>query len=182
MKKVLRYLLMTVLALCFTVPCLSAAEAATVALLPLINHVEGDELANKVYYNNAIKALKSQPGFVVIENNKLNQAIDDSKYAETGMEQAVLAKIAKEGDVDIVFVMQLDKLAKKPMHRVGERMVKLDLLGKAAAYNRLNGVYYTHVVRGDKEIDETLTSRWDWTHEEFGRAVRVEINRALRAK
>ena len=182
MKKVLRYLLMTVLALCFTVPCLSAAEAATVALLPLINHVEGDELANKVYYNNAIKALKSQSGFVVIENNKLNQAIDDSKYAETGMEQAVLAKIAKEGDVDIVFVMQLDKLAKKPMHRVGERMVKLDLLGKAAAYNRLNGVYYTHTVRGDKEIDETLTSRWDWTHEEFGRAVRVEINRALRAK
>ena len=98
------------------------------------------------------------------------------------MSQGVLAKIAKEGDVDIVFVMQLDKLSKKPMNRVGERMVKLDMLGKAAAYNRLNGVYYTHNMRGDKEIDETLTSRWDWVHEEFGRAVRIEINRALRAK
>ncbi|MDY2636699.1 MAG: hypothetical protein SOV56_02035 [Phascolarctobacterium sp.] len=182
MKKVLRYLLMTVLVVCCSIPCLNAAEAATVALLPLINNVGGDELANKVYYNNAIKALKSQPGFVVIENNKLNEAIDNSKYAEAGMSQGVLAKIAKEGDVDIVFVMQLDKLSKKPMNRVGERMVKLDMLGKAAAYNRLNGVYYTHNMRGDKEIDETLTSRWDWVHEEFGRAVRIEINRALRAK
>ena len=42
MKKVLRYLLMTVLAICFTIPCLNAAEAATVALLPLVNNVEGD--------------------------------------------------------------------------------------------------------------------------------------------
>ncbi|MGM9583360.1 MAG: hypothetical protein ACI3WU_06560 [Phascolarctobacterium sp.] len=182
MKKVLRYLVMTILALCFTVPCLSAAEAATVALLPLINNVAGDELANQVYYNNAIKALKSQPGFVLIENNQLNTAIDNSQYTTTGLTQSTLAKIAKEGNVDIVFGIELDKLTKKPMNRVGERMVKLDLLGKAAAYNRLNGVYYTHNLRGDKEIDETLTSRWDWTHEEFGRTVRQEVSRALRAK
>ena len=79
MKKVLRYLLMTVLAICFTVPCLNAAEAATVALLPLINNVAVDELANQVYYKNSIKALKSQPGFVVMENNTLNNAIEANK-------------------------------------------------------------------------------------------------------
>ena len=182
MKKVLRYLLMTVLAICFTIPCLNAAEAATVALLPLVNNVEGNELANQVYYNNAIKALKSMPGFVIVENNQLNAAIEANKVAGSVPSEAALAKIAKEGNVDIVFGMQLDKLGKKPMNRVGERMVKLDLLGKAVAYNRLNGVYYSHNVRGDKEIDETLTSRWDWPHEEFGRSVRQEISRALRAK
>ena len=141
MKKVLHYLLMTVLVICCSIPCLNAAEAATVALLPLVNNVEGDELANQVYYNNAIKALKSMPGFVIVENNQLNAAIDNAKLDTAGLNKNTLEKIAKEGNVDIVFGMQLDKLGKKPMNRVGERMLKLVLEGQAVAYNSLNGVY-----------------------------------------
>ncbi len=182
MKKVLRYLLMTVLAICFTIPCLNAAEAATVALLPLVNNVEGDELANQVYYKQAINAIKAQPGFVLVENDQLTQAFENAKINTAGIDQKSLEKIAKEGDVDVVFAMQLDKLARKPLNRTGERVLKLELEGKAFAYNRLNGVYYVHNLKGGKEIDEALTSRWDWAHEEFGRAVRQEISRALRAK
>ena len=182
MKIVLRYLLMTVLAICFTIPCLNAAEAATVALLPLVNNVEGDEIANQVYYKQAINAIKAQPGFVLVENDQLTQAFENAKINTAGIDQKSLEKIAKEGDVDVVFAMQLDKLARKPLNRTGERVLKLELEGKAFAYNRLNGVYYVHNLKGGKEIDEALTSRWDWAHEEFGRAVRQEISRALRAK
>ena len=182
MKKVLRYLLMTVLAICFTIPCLNAAEAATVALLPLVNNVAGDELANQVYYKQAINAIKAQPGFVLVENDQLTQAFENAKINTAGIDQKSLEKIAKEGDVDVVFAMQLDKLARKPLNRTGERVLKLELEGKAFAYNRLNGVYYVHNLKGGKEIDEALTSRWDWAHEEFGRAVRQEISRALRAE
>lgn len=182
MKKVLRYLLMTVLAICFTVPCLNAAEAATVALLPLVNNVEGDELANQVYYKQAINAIKAQPGFVLVENDQLTLAMENSKFGIAGINQKTLEKIAKEGDVDVVFAMQLDKLGRKPVNRTGERVLKLEMEGKAFAYNRLNGIYYVHNLKGGKEIDEALTSRWDWAHEEFGRTVRQEISRALRAK
>ena len=186
MKKVLRYLLMTVLAICFTIPCLNAAEAATVAatvaLLPLVNNVEGDELANQVYYKQAINAIKAQPGFVLVENDQLTLAMENSKFGIAGINQKTLEKIAKEGNVDVVFAMQLDKLGRKPVNRTGERVLKLEMEGKAFAYNRLNGVYYMHNLKGGKEIDEALTSRWDWAHEEFGRAVRQEISHALRAK
>ena len=182
MKKVLRYLVMTVLAICFASPGLNAAEAATVALLPLVNNVAGDELANQVYYKQAINAIKAQSGFVLVENDQLTQAFENAKINTAGIDQKSLEKIAKEGDVDVVFAMQLDKLARKPLNRTGERVLKLELEGKAFAYNRLNGVYYVHNLKGGKEIDEALTSRWDWAHEEFGRAVRQEISRALRAK
>lgn len=48
MSKVLRYLLMTVMALCLSIPCFgTAAEAAGVALLPLINNVEEKQLKVK---------------------------------------------------------------------------------------------------------------------------------------
>ena len=182
MKKVLRYLVMTVLAICFAIPGLNAAEAATVALLPWVNNVAGDELANQVYYKQAINAIKAQPGFVLVENDQLTQAFENAKINTAGIDQKSLEKIAKEGDVDVVFAMQLDKLARKPLNRTGERVLKLELEGKAFAYNRLTGVYYVHNLKGGKEIDEALTSRWDWAHEEFGRAVRQEISRALRAK
>ena len=182
MKKVLRYLVMTVLAICFAIPGLNAAEAATVALLPLVNNVAGDELANQVYYKQAINAIKAQPGFVLVENDQLTQAFENAKINTAGIDQKSLEKIAKEGNVDVVFAMQLDKLARKPLNRTGERVLKLELEGKAFAYNRLNGIYYVHNLKGGKEIDEALTSRWDWAHEEFGRAVRQEISRALRAK
>ena len=182
MKIVLRYLVMTVLAICFAIPGLNAAEAATVALLPLVNNVAGDELANQVYYKQAINAIKAQPGFVLVENDQLTQAFENAKINTAGIDQKSLEKIAKEGDVDVVFAMQLDKLARKPLNRTGERVLKLELEGKAFAYNRLNGVYYVHNLKGGKEIDEALTSRWDWAHEEFGRAVRQEISRALRTK
>ena len=173
---------MTVLAICFAIPGLNAAEAATVALLPLVNNVAGDELANQVYYKQAINAIKAQPGFVLVENDQLTQAFENAKINTAGIDQKSLEKIAKDGDVDVVFAMQLDKLARKPLNRTGERVLKLELEGKAFAYNRLNGVYYVHNLKGGKEIDEALTSRWDWAHEEFGRAVRQEISRALRAK
>ena len=123
MKKVLRYLLMTVLAICFTIPCLNAAEAATVALLPLVNNVEGDEIANQVYYKQAINAIKAQPGFVLVENDQLTQAFENAKINTAGIDQKSLEKIAKEGDVDVVFAMQLDKLARKPLNRTGERVL-----------------------------------------------------------
>ena len=114
MKKVLRYLLMTVMAICFSIPCFGAAEAASVALLPLINNVEGgDELANQVFYKNALAVLNSKKGFVVVENDKLTAVIDAAKVGNKVPSAATLEKIAKDGDVDIVIAVQLDKLDDK---------------------------------------------------------------------
>ena len=59
---------------------------------------------------------------------------------------------------------------------------ELDMEGKAVAYNNISGTFYKHEFASDQQIDETLTTRWDWVHEEFGRQVRIEIKRALKAK
>lgn len=182
MRKVLRCLLLTLMTLCFSLPALGAAEAATVALLPLINNVAGDELAAQIYYKEAINTLKSKKGFVLVENDALTAAIEKAGVGNAVPGQAALAQIARDGDVDIVFALQLDELSKRERQLPGERIAKLNLQGKAVAYNRLNGAFYEHKLKSDKEIDVSLTARWDWKHEEFGRAVRQEIDRALRAK
>ena len=181
MKKVLRCLVMTVMVLCISMPCLSA-EAASVALLPLINNVEGNTMANQVYYKEALNALKMKKGFVVVENDKLNAAIEAARIGDDVPDKFTLARIAKDGGVDIVLCMELDDLETKPVRREGERDVQLDMEGEFVAYNSITGDFYKHEFSSDRIVDATLTSRWDWKHQEFGRQVRREIDRALRVK
>lgn len=119
---------------------------------------------------------------VVVENDKLTAVIDAAKIGNKVPSAATLEKIAKDGDVDIVIAVQLDKLDDKAIDSSEERRLQIDLQGYAVAYNKLTGKAYEHRIYSDKTIPEALTSRWDWTHEEFGRAVRIEVDRALRVK
>lgn len=181
MKKIYRYLLMTVLALCLSIPAL-AAEAASIALLPLINNVQGDELANQVFYKSAIGAINAQKGFMIVENDKLTAAIDAAKIDNQVPNKATLAKIAKDGNVDIVIAVQLDKLSDTTFLLSEENKIQLSLEGKAVAYNKVTDEFYQHRIFDDKTVPEALTTRWDFTHEEWGRNVRAEINRILKVK
>lgn len=181
MKKIYRYLLMTVLAICLSIPALGA-EAASVALLPLINNVEGDTIANQVYFQNALNAINAQKGFILVDNDQLTAAIDAAKIGKEAPNQATLAKIAKDGNVDLVIAMQLDVLKDAAIYDANDDRLKLDLQGYAVSYNKLTGEFDKHRIFDDKEIPAALASRWDWTHEEWGRNVKREVNRILKVK
>ena len=181
MKKVYRYLLITVLALCLSILAIGA-EAASVALVPLINNVQGDEIANQIFYKNAIGTINAQQGYTIVDNDHVTAIIEANKNGQNVPTEAALKTIAKDAKVDVVIAVQLDKLYDEPVVPPSERMLKLTMDGKAVAYNALTGKFYKHRIYSDKQIDETLASRWDWVHEEWGYAVRHEMNRILQVK
>ena len=180
MKKLLRYLVLSIMALAFCLPAFGRAEAATVALLPLVNNVQDDELASQVFYKEAMAVLNSNPGIVLVENDKLLAAIEANKTTGAVPGEAVLAKIAKDGDVDVVIAMQLDVLNDEALRSSEGDRLQLDIQGYAVAYNRLTGEYYNHRIYNDDTIPEVFSSRWDVTHEEWGKAVRYEVRRILK--
>ena len=181
MKKIYRYLLLTVLALCLSIPALGA-EAASVALLPLINNVAGDTIASQVYFKSALSSINAQQGFVLVDNDQLTAAVDAAQLGREVPDQATLAKIAKAGNVDLVIAMQLDVLKDEAIYDANDDRLKLDLQGYAVSYNKLTGEYDKHRIFDDKEIPAALASRWDWTHDEWGRNVKREVNRILKVK
>ena len=181
MKKIYRYLLLTLLALCLSIPALGA-EAASVALLPLICNVEGDTVASQVYFKNALNSINAQKGFVLVDNDQLTAAIEAAKLGREVPNKATMAKIAKDGNVDLVIAMQLDVLDDKAIYDGYDDRLKLDLQGYAVSYNKLTGEFNKHRIFDDKEIPAALASRWDWTHEEWGRNVKREVNRILKVK
>lgn len=181
MQRVCCYLLMTLLALCLSIPALGA-EAASVALVPLINNVQGDEIANQIFYKNAIGTINAQQGYTIVDNDHVTAIIEANKNGQNVPTEDALKTIAKDAKVDVVIAVQLDKLYDEPVVPPSERMLKLTMDGKAVAYNALTGKFYKHRIYSDKQIDETLASRWDWVHEEWGYAVRHEMNRILQVK
>ena len=181
MKKIYRYLLLTVLALCLSIPALGA-EAASVALLPLICNVEGDTVASQVYFKNALNSINAQKGFVLVDNDQLTAAIEAAQLGREVPDQATLAQIAEAGKVDLVIAMQLDVLKDESIYGGYDDRLKLDLQGYAVSYNKQTGEYDKHRIFDDKEIPAALASRWDWTHDEWGRNVKREVNRILKVK
>ena len=62
---------------------LARVEAATVALIPLINKVEfqtveQEKVPNMIYMNQALAVLKNKPGYMLVENDRLRHAIKDN--------------------------------------------------------------------------------------------------------
>ena len=182
MKKLLRCLLMTVVALCFSLPCFSSAEAATVALLPLINNIQGDEVANQYFYKEAISTMNKQKGFLLVENDKLTAAIEAANVGNSVPGEADAAKIAKDGNVDIVIAIQLDEIEDETLFSSEENKIKVNIRGKAVSYNRLTGVYNVRKINEETLTPEVFSSRWDLPHEEWGKVVRSEIKKALSVK
>ena len=94
MKKILQYFILTIMTVCFSVPAFSSAEAATVALLPLVNNVKGDELAGQIFYQEAIGTLNDYPEYMMIENDKLTAAMEKSHITDVTDEAALHAQAA----------------------------------------------------------------------------------------
>ena len=161
---------------------IGSAEAANVALLPLINNVEGNELASQVYFKEALNALNGQAGFILVDNDNLTAVIEAEKLGNKVPDEKALARIADNGKVDIVIAMQLDKLNDTAIRLSEGDFMKLDIQGQAVAYNAITGKYYKHRIYNDKAIPEALTTRWDVLHEEWGYSVKAEVKRILNVK
>lgn len=183
MKKIPRIILLTLLSLCFSVACFAKVEAATVALLPLINNIhEETPQANQVYYKSAIGAINAQKGFILVENEQLNKTIEEAGIGSIVPNKDTLMQIAKKGDVDIVIAMELNELSEVTLRSSEGDRLQLKLDGRAVAYNRLTNRFYNHRIYDDLVIPEAFSTRWEWTYEQWSHNVRREINSILQVK
>ena len=53
MKKIMNFVLMAVLAVCFVLPAAGKAEAAKLAVVPLANHVEDNTTASMITWKRS---------------------------------------------------------------------------------------------------------------------------------
>ena len=167
---------------------LARVEAATVALIPLINKVEfqtveQEKVPNQIYMTQALAVLKNKPGYMIVENDRLRHAIKDNidPYKLPTKEQ--MAVVSKKGNVDIIFAMELTDYGYDVDHRSPDSgIVKMNVRANLASYNRLTGKYVIKQCIDDSEFDENFTARWDVTQESWIKMVKQEFDRITRFK
>ncbi|MBQ0108301.1 MAG: hypothetical protein KBS34_04205, partial [Phascolarctobacterium sp.] len=167
---------------------LARVEAATVALIPLINKVEfqtveQEKVPNMIYMNQALAVLKNKPGYMLVENDRLRHAIKDNidPYKLPTKEQ--MQTVSKKGNVDIIFAMVLTDYDYISFNESGStRMIKMNVKANLVSYNRLTGKYVIKKCVDESEMDETFTSRWDVCQESWIKMVKQEFDRITRFK
>lgn len=183
MTKVLRYLMMAVLACFFMVPSLKA-DAATIAILPLINKTEGNDnaLLSQVYYDRCINAVKNQGLYNIVDNEQLDRVVEANTQKGVLPTEQQLRAISEKANVDLVLVMDLTKYDSRTLIARRVETLVLDIKGTTVYFNRLENKFTKHDIYVEKEIEEVFSARWDPLMEEWGRAASREINKALKNK
>lgn len=169
MKKILNYLLLALVTICFALPLGGKAEAAKVAVVPLANNVAGDDMAGTIYMQEALELFR-YPEFDLLGDDVVIAAVGENGLADYS--KAALQKVAQATGAEIVVAMQLDKLDAKRMPQRKEATLKMDLRGKFASLDTLTGAYYYKDLRDSRTIEEAVTVRGDWKHEVLQNVVR----------
>lgn len=181
MKNLMRYVMIALMAIGFALPSAGAVNAMEkVAVLPLINNVEGDDMVGQIYIKEAID-LFNYPDYEFLENDALDAAVKAEKLTTEAPSEAALQRIAKASGADLVVSVVLNDLDDKAVWPSAERILEMDMRGTVVAYNAVTGKYYKRNFYDDQRIDETLTSRWDWKHDEFQKMMRRELKKVTKA-
>lgn len=180
--KLSKFFAMAAVAAGLALPTFNAAEAANVALLPLINNVVEREDLGGIYYDRAVEAVKADASNSIVESTALDKAVET--YVKQGElpDKAACEKIAAEGGADIVLMLQIDKLGYKTRGFGQLDTINLYLNGKLVGYNAMTGEFINKNVYSSKQTTSSLLARYDPVGNHFGDAVTREFKRVLGVK
>lgn len=184
MNKFLRCAAVAAMAVGFSLPTLSQADAANIVVVPLINNVvERDDL-NQIYYDRVIEAVKVADADL-LDGKEVDVALE--KHTKQGMlpTQEEMAEIAAATNADVVFAMQADVLNRTDLlsEQTREWDMRITCEGKAAIYDINNKKAYRVFSIADSQVmPMSYGARFDEEGNMFANNVSRYVKRALGVK
>lgn len=176
----------TVAMLAVSAACMLPAivsEAATVALVPLVNNVVDRDDLGAIYYDRAIEAIKNGESELV-DDEKVEKVINKVVKQGTLPGEAELRTISEEGNVDIVIAMEVNELERVDimMDNATEQELTLKLNGKCAYYNALSNQYKLVKISDSDRQPISVGARYDVEGEIFANNISRYVKRILGVK
>lgn len=168
-----------------------SVDAATFTELPLVNNASAKmdaqdaaalEDVNQVYYNKIIDTINMQNEYTIADGSEVEKVVEKYKSEDSVPSKEVLAQIANEANVDVVFAMQIDEFNDEKIPSRQEPAVLLKARGLAVAYNNVTGQYYKSLIYENIEMEEVFIPRGNWKIQEFAKIVGREVRHALKIK
>lgn len=182
MNKILRYLLLAVMVVGFTIPAFGKAEAAKIAVLPLATQ-EQDDTARRVWIEECMDYFKF-PAFDMVDDATLDKVLKEENYAvvgKQGPDEAFLKRVMDKTGADMAIMMTVDELSLEPT-MLGGREPYYELVQKTRIMmvNNISGKVSTHRVNDSDVVEDALITRGDYMHDEFRNTVIREIKNVVK--
>mgnify|MGYP000137873492 CR=1 FL=1 len=168
MKNILRYLLLALVVIGFTVPVFGKAEAAKIAILPLANNVAD-------YFKF--------PEFDMIDDTVLDKALKEENYAavgKNGPDEAMLKRIMAKTGADMALMMSLDELSLEPQMGMIEDYYKFKIKARIMYVNGLTGKVTKDHINDEEMVEYPVIARSDYEHNEFRNHVIRELKKVAK--
>lgn len=180
--KLFKYLAMSAMTAFLALPVNNTVEAATVALLPMVNNVVDREDLSSIYYDRAVAAIKLNPELEIVESEELDKAIEKNVGKMQLPDKAACEAIAQAAGVDYIFIMQADEMILVEPVATTVDMVTLKYKGRCASYSAVTGKYINKNIMEEDKVPGATMARYDMMGKQFGNSVTREIKKALGIK
>ncbi len=178
MKKIIGYVFAVLVMLGIAMPVVATqADAARIAVVPLIVNMESNELECKMLFNDAVVKIYKYPAHDLAETELVEEAVKAEKDV---FSKEAMMNIAKSTQSDIVLAVSLDRFGYVEHQEYQEPTAELQQGGQYATYNRLTGEYKAKKWNNDDEYEIAFTVKNDLAHKEFARAMRRLVKSAVR--
>lgn len=160
-----------------------ATEAATVALVPLVNNVVDRDDLGAIYYDRAIEAIKNGDSELV-DDQRVEKVMDKVVKQGALPTEADLRTISEEGNVDIVIAMEVNELERVDimMDNAREQEFTLKVTGKCVYYNALTNQHKLIKISDSDRQPLSVGARYDVEGEIFANNVTRYVKRILGVK
>ena len=182
MKKIFKYLAVAVLGMAFALPAAATVEAAKLAVVPMIisSSVKDDQGLLPMCLSDSVAKLFKYPEYDMVDTDIVKKealTLQDKVFTKAGLKQ-----IATASGADIVIAMSVDKFDWVERGQTTNNPTTVcDFRGQFATYNSITGKYDDENWHDDEDFDSgTLSTRYDWAHNEFSRYCRNLLKGAVK--
>ena len=187
MQKILRFLLLALVVIGFTMPSLSKAEAAKIAVLPVITSEDEENYAvSRRVWNEQCMAIFKFPEFSIVDDSDLTIVLNKINYndiAKNGVDEALIRKVIEETKADMGIMLVMSDLKLEPEYPPTRgNYYYLIQKGDIMLVNNISGAVKKERINEEDEFDYAMTVRGDFIHDQFRNTVIRELKKISKAK
>lgn len=187
MHKLLRLLVLTFAIIGFTLPAFGTAEAARIAVLPIVTNEEEEQSAvSRRVWNEVCMSQFKFPEFDMVDDTDLTLVLDKVNYntvAKDGVNEALMRKIMAETKADMAVMMVMDEISLEPVPAIGyEDIYRFNQKGRIMLVNNITKQVKTDRINETDEMNYAVTVRGDFIHDQLRNTMIRELKRVNKIK
>ncbi|MDO4922372.1 MAG: hypothetical protein Q4E64_11185 [Phascolarctobacterium sp.] len=187
MQKLLRLLVLTFAIIGFTLPAFGVAEAAKVAVLPIVtNEDEENSAVSRRVWNEVCMEQFKFPDFDMVDDSDLTIVLNEVNYnnvAKSGVNEALMRQVMEKTNADIGVMLVMSEIALEPVASItNEDIYRFTQKGRIMLVNKISGQVKTNRIDEMDEMNYALTVRGDFIHDQLRNTIVRELKRVTKAK